>query len=125
MAIKDVKQYYYNMQAQYLELKDCLQDFEQAFRDGNITEDQLTNIVDDINKLEVNYERLSYVMYLLELPNRANKRNRRLENDKLTKYFADRSCDAASVCAESDSVLTHIRGELAKLVKAGGQIANE
>ena len=41
MAVKDVKRYYYAMLNQYLEMKADLTDFEQAFADGFITEDQI------------------------------------------------------------------------------------
>ena len=44
MAIKDVKQYYYSMQAQYLEMKADLQDFEEALAAGYITEEQLNSL---------------------------------------------------------------------------------
>ena len=56
MAIKDVKNYYYQMQAQYLEMKADLVDFEQALQDGFITEDQLEAAKEEVAKIEKEHE---------------------------------------------------------------------
>ena len=58
MAIKDVKRYYYQMQAQYLEMKADLADFEQALQDGFITEEQLAAAKEEVVKIKNNYDRL-------------------------------------------------------------------
>ena len=65
MALRDVKEYYFKMLSQYLEMKADLADFEQALKDGFITEDQLQAAFEEVNKVQQNYERLSYIMYLL------------------------------------------------------------
>jgi predicted RNA-binding protein associated with RNAse of E/G family len=62
MAIRDVKDYYFKMVAQYLEMKADLADFEQALKDGFITEDQMQAAFDEVDKVQQNYERLSYIM---------------------------------------------------------------
>ena len=116
MALKDVKQYYYNMQAQYLEMKADLEDFESALKAGHITEDQLQSVKDDIAKLEQNYQRLAYILFLFEQPNRKEKVagfNKR--NEGLTNYFTELKASEAEVKLENESVLNHIRQELKKL----------
>jgi len=44
MAISHVKKYMYTMQNQYLEMKADLEDFNQALKDGHITEEQLESV---------------------------------------------------------------------------------
>lgn len=116
MAIKDVKLYYYNMMAQFLEMKADLADFEEAVAAGHIEESQLTEVIEAVDKLEQNYDRLSYIMYLLELPNRSTKKvKHQKETKQLRTYFENKNADKNSIIAENKSMLDHIRAELKKL----------
>ena len=120
MAIKDVKQYYYSMQAQYLEMKADLQDFEEALAAGYITEEQLEAASEDIRRLEENYDRLTYIMYLLEIPTRVKKRTKHsFVNAPLLKAFSERSATQIQVEEENRSALDHLRNELKRLKEAG------
>lgn len=56
MAIKDVKVYFYNMLGQYLEMKEDLKDFDQALKDGHITEDKLEEVYKDVQDLRAGYK---------------------------------------------------------------------
>ena len=69
MAVKDVKEYYYKMFAQYLEMKNDLADFEEALKNGFITEEKLAEVKDTVNSLELNYQRLLYVALTRALHN--------------------------------------------------------
>ena len=116
MAVKDVKDYYFKMLAQYLEMKNDLADFEQALKDGFITEDQMQAAIEEVNTLQLNYDRLTYIMYLLELPNRRSKHARHNKaNKKVLGALKDRKADAESVALENRSALDHFRQELKKL----------
>ena len=116
MANKDVKQYYYMMQAQYLEMKEDLADFEQALAEGFITEEQLIEAKSDIEKIESNYERLSYIMYLMEMPNRSRKKAKYTKtNNELVTYFSETDADQNAISFENQSALDHLRKELKKL----------
>lgn len=104
------------MQAQYYEMRGDLQDYEQAFKDGHISEEQLESVKEDIAAIQDNYERLRYIMYLLELPNRKRKQKRHNnQNKRLVKYFKDKKIDAESVKLENKSLLDDLREELRKL----------
>jgi hypothetical protein len=118
MALKDVKQYYYNMQAQYLEMKADLADFEQALADGFITEDQLEEVKADVARIENNYDRLSYIMYLLEIPKRDSKRPAHSKaNKNLLDFFDAAEASEDQVKLENISTLNHLRQELKRLSK--------
>jgi len=107
------------MLAQYTEMKQDLADFEQAFKDGHITEDQLAAAKEDIAVVEQNMNRLSYIMFLLEAPNRDKKQDKyKRANKKLLNDLVDKKADKDSVIAENKSALDHLRAELKKLTKA-------
>ena len=116
MAIRDVKEYYYKVQAQYLEMKADLEDFNEALRAGHITEEQLESAKADIMQLEQNYNRLTYILFLLEQPRRKEKveafNNR---NESLVNYFKTEQASEEEVIEENKSVLNHLREELKKL----------
>jgi serine phosphatase RsbU (regulator of sigma subunit) len=118
MAVKDVKDYYYKMVAQYLEMKNDLADFEHALKEGFITEDQLQAAIEEVNALQVNYDRLTYIMYLLELPNRRSKHARHNKaNKKVLNALKERDADIEAVVAENKSALDLFRKELKRLEK--------
>lgn len=120
MAIKDVKQYYYTMLNQYLEMKADLADFEQALADGHITEDQLIAAQNEVFTIETNFDRISYIMYLLEMPNRSKKRDRYKKSNKaLEQHFTESGSTQESVNIENKSALDNLRLELSKLKDAG------
>jgi hypothetical protein len=120
MAIKDAKQYYYTMLNQYLEMKADLADFERALADGHITEDQLEAVREEVFVLENNFDRISYIMYLLEMPNRSHKKDGyRKSNKALEQYFTDTRATMSAVREENKSALDQLREELKKLKDAG------
>lgn len=116
MAIRDVKHYYYTMQNQYLLMKADLKDFEEGLKNGYITEDQLNGFQEDITRVEQNFHRLGYIMFLLEQPNKDSKKDGYIkQNKKLTTYFEDKGATIEKVVDENFSAIQHIREEIKKL----------
>ena len=118
MAVKDVREYYYNLLMQKIEMKQDLADFEQAFKDGQVTEDKLINVKETVDAIEQNFNRVSYIMYLLELPNRPSKQQKaRKRNKKLEAAFKDRKADYEAIKEENNSALDALRDELKALTE--------
>ena len=118
MAIKDVRHYFYTMLAQYVEEKQNLADFEEALKDGLITEEQMQEATETVASLETNYYRLAYIMYLLDMPNRKSKKDAYIKQyktilDELTKLGAD----IDSIKAENSDALIHFKAALKALNK--------
>ena len=118
MAIKDVKQYFYTTLNQYLEEKQNLADFEDALKEGLITEEQMNEAMDTVLALENNYHRLVYIMYLFDMPNRGSKKAAYVRQyktilDELTRLGAD----ADSVSKENEDALIHFKAALKALKK--------
>lgn len=120
MALRDVKDYYFKMLNQYLEMKADLADFEQALKDGFITEEQMQGAFDEVNKVQQNYERLSYIMYLFNLPKRKSKQKKykaNTVNAALAAAFKTRKADVDAVELENQDALAAFKQEMKQLQK--------
>lgn len=116
MAIRDVKEYYFKMLGQYMEMKADMADFEYALKEGFITEEQMQNAIDEMHKVQQNYDRLTYIMYLLSLPNRKSKQPRYNKiNKNLVDGFEARNATDKAVDIENRCALKAFREELKQL----------
>lgn len=116
MAVKDVRQYFYTVLMQYLEEKQNLADFEEALKNNLITEEQMQEAIDTVADLETNYNRLAYIMYLLDMPNRGSKKKAYVRQyktilDELEKLGAD----IESIKKENSDALIHFKAALKAL----------
>ncbi len=122
MAVKDVKNYYYTMMSQYLEEKQNLADFEDALKSGHITEEQMQEAMETVADLEKNYFRLAYIMYLLDIPNRPEKRKRFLKQfAPIEAEFKRLGADLPTVELENVDVLAHFKQALKDLKDANAE----
>jgi HSP90 family molecular chaperone len=113
MAIKDVRQYFFNMLAQYLEEKQNLVDFESALKEGLITEEQMQEALENVVCLETNYHRLAYIMYLLDMPNKASKKAMYVKQYKtIMEEFKRLGADIDSIKEENSDALIHFKKAL-------------
>lgn len=113
MAIKDVRQYFYTVLAQYIEEKQNLADFEEALKDNLITEEQMQEAKAIVADLETNYNRLTYIMYLLDMPNRKSKKAsyvRQYEN--ILEELERLGADVESIKKENSDALIHFKAAL-------------
>ena len=117
MAVKDVKEYYFKLIAQKAELEADLADFEEALKNGFITEEQMQAAKDELIPYQINLDRLTYIMYLLELPNRkAKKAKFAKQNKKILNELEKRKADERSVISENKSALDAFRKEVKELL---------
>lgn len=120
MAIKDVRQYFYTMLSQYLEEKQNLADFEEALRDGFITEEQMQEAMENVAQLEENYHRLAYIMYLFDMPNRDSKKSAYVRQYKnILEEFKRLGVDLDSIKQENTDALAHFKIALKNLKVKG------
>ena len=117
MAVRDVKEYYFKLIAQKAELEADLADFEEALKNGFITEEQMQAAKDELIPYQINLDRLTYIMYLLELPNRkAKKAKFAKQNKKILNELEKRNADEQSVISENKSALDAFRKEVKELL---------
>ncbi len=116
MAIKDVRNYFYTMLCQYIEEKQNLADFEEALKEGHITQDQMQEVMNIVADLETNYHRLVYIMYLLEMPNKPSKKAGYVKQYKaLVDELVRLGADIDSVKEENTDALIHFKAALKAL----------
>ncbi len=119
MAKKDVQQYFFNMLAQYLEEKQNLADFEEALKEGFITEDQMQEALENVTSLEANYHRLAYIMYLLNMPNRGSKKTGYVKQHKvILDELKKLGADVDSIKEENSDALIHFKATLEAMKKS-------
>ena len=117
MAARDVKEYYFKLIAQKAELEADLADFEEALKNGFITEEQMQAAKDELIPYQINLDRLTYIMYLLELPNRKTKKAKfAKQNKKILNELEKRKADEQSVISENKSALDAFRKEVKELL---------
>lgn len=117
MAARDVKEYYFKLIAQKAELEADLADFEEALKNGFITEEQMQAAKNELIPYQINLDRLTYIMYLLELPNRkAKKAKFAKQNKKILDELGKRNADEQSVISENKSALDTFRKEVKELL---------
>lgn len=73
MAVKHIKEEYEKITNQYSEMLHEISDFEQCVADGMFPPERLEEIKKTIEPLKVNYERWSYIMFLLNKPVKKEK----------------------------------------------------
>jgi hypothetical protein len=119
MAIKDVRNYFYTMLSQYLEEKQNLADFEDALKEGHITQEQMQDALENVANLEANYYRLAYIMYLFDMPNRKDKKTGYVKQHKIVlEELQNLGADIDSVKDENSDALIHFKAALDALKKS-------
>lgn len=118
MAVRDVKEYYIVELNQLITLKADLAEFESAVKAGHITEDRLEEIKTECHRLQENVDRLGYILYLLELPNRKSKQQKYMEaTANINEYFKNKNADKKSELSENDTIIKFVKAELERITK--------
>ena len=76
MSVKHVKDYYNKVCEQYHDFIAELKDFEQLCNDGLVQPEVIEQAKKSIAPLKDNWEKLTYIMYLLNKPNKKSKQDR-------------------------------------------------
>lgn len=73
MAVKHVKDYYNQICEQYHETIQNIKDFEEECKQGLIEPERLDKIKETIQPIINNYQTLSYIIFLLNMPTKKQK----------------------------------------------------
>lgn len=86
MSHRDVIEYYKQIQNDYIEMREELKDLEKECMEGLVSPEQVDQMKSTIEPLKTNYERISYIIYLMNKPVRKNKaEGYKKRNQKLLK----------------------------------------
>lgn len=76
MSVKDVKTYYNEINANYREMIDAIHELEEEASKGVVSPERLEQMRASVEPIKTNWQRINYIMYLLNLPNRPKKKKR-------------------------------------------------
>lgn len=109
MAIKHIKEYYRQICNQYMQMLAEIKDFEEEAKQGLMEPERLDAIKEDIRPMKDNYERWSYMMYLLNQPARKEKQKKfERQNKTLLKNIENKN-KINSVIDENNAVIDKIK----------------
>ena len=108
MAKRDVDNYFIGVQAQYFTMLKEVKDFEKEMQEGRFSEEQFRQAQEEVAKLKENYERLSYIMLLLNEPNRNSKKAGYRKRNALVYDYLAKSSDCY-IKSENGDVLKKLK----------------
>ena len=108
MSIKHVNDYYKQICDQYKEMINDIKDLEKEAEQGLIEPERIDRLKEQVAPIKLNYERWTYMMFLLHQPNRKEKiKKYQKQNATLIKNLSrENSVDA--VIAENSEAMKHI-----------------
>ena len=108
MSVKAVRDYYNQICDQYSEMLQDIRDFEEEASRGLIEPERVERLKDQIAPIKQNYERWSYMMFLLNQPQRKSKQRKyESQNRRLLKTL-DPQNSIESTIAENEEARKHI-----------------
>ena len=108
MAVKDVEVYYKQICAQYKEMLENLKDFEEEAQQGLIEPERLDRLKEQVAPIKHNYERWTYMMFLLHQPQRKSKKPKYTELNKRLLKTLDTKNSLEGVLDENNEAMKHI-----------------
>lgn len=85
MSKKHFDLYFNEIAKQYSDMLDAIKDLETAVSQNLVSPEKLDNMQNIVKPMKENYMRLSYVMYLLNKPNRKKKQEKYENQNKKNK----------------------------------------
>ena len=73
MAKSDVNLYFLQVQNEYFEMLENLKEFKDLAKEGKISQEEYEDMVKQVDLVRANYERIAYIIMLLNKPNRKDK----------------------------------------------------
>lgn len=108
MSVKAVKQYYNEITDQYHEMIQDIKDFEQECADGLVEPERVERLKEQIAPIKQNWERLTYIMFLLNQPERKSKRKRYEQMNKKLLASLDSNNSLEAVKLENENARKNI-----------------
>lgn len=110
MSLRDVKEYYFQVEKQFFEMSQTVKELREEFELGNISKEMVQQAEQMTLPLRQNYERLSYILYLFNKPNRKSKIGKfNKQNEKLLSVFKDLGADESQCDVENAESLKRFK----------------
>jgi len=102
MARSHVVKYYLEVEYQYLEMLDTLKELKELLKEGKVSDETYIQEEANVSKLKENYERIAYIMFLLNQPQRKSKK---LNSEALSWYKELKNHSKEAIIDENKDVL--------------------
>ena len=117
MARRHLIQYFVELESNYSQMLEDVNELEKSYKNGNMDYERYAQLRDtltpDVEAMRDEYERLSYVMFLLNIPNRVKKEDKyKKENQTYFAYLDKFSKE--NVIDESKDVLKNFKEQVKK-----------
>lgn len=116
MALIDVKLYYKQLEEQYLNMVTMMNEVDKEYKSGSISQEQFDFLVNQVQKVKENYERISYILFLFNIP-KSQKNRKKFKNisTSLSKTYTKSHLDEKSLINENSYVLKEIEKTLSEV----------
>ena len=109
MALRHFKDYYMQVEKQYLKMVEDAKEYDKLLKEGKVEYEQVEQVQAMLSKVTENYKRLTYVAYLMQLPNRPKKEAKH-RNLKVENALKDSSKEA--ILKENEDVLKNFKNKI-------------
>ena len=111
MAKKHVNSYFLEVQNNYFEMLDNLKEFKELAEQGRISQDDYDNMLAEVELNKCNYERIAYIIMLLNKPNKKDKE----EDDMNRAWYKElQGASKEAILNESIDVLVDLKALIKK-----------
>lgn len=111
MSKKDLEQYYNQMTAQYKDLQKEVHEFEQDAANNMMSPEALQDFKDSIAPFMVNWQRVTYLMYLLHKPVKKEKQEQYIDKSKPLLEKVGKENTGESVLEENTQIIEKVKNE--------------
>lgn len=108
MSLKHVEKYYTDICGQYNEMIENIKDLEKEASEGIIEPERVERLKDQVAPIKQNYERWTYMMFLLHQPNRKEKTRRYERQNKKLLSSLSKTNSVQAVIEENAEALKHV-----------------
>lgn len=108
MSVKHIQKYYSEICNQYHAMIEELHDFEKEAETGLFEPERLDMIKQSIQPLKDNYERWSYMMFLLHQPNKKEKQKKYQKQNQQLIATMKKSNSVDAIIEENNQVIKNL-----------------
>lgn len=108
MSVKSVRKYYDQICEQYHEMIELIHDLEKEAEQDLVEPERIERLKEQVAPIKQNYERWTYMMFLLNQPERKSKHEKyKRQNSRLLQNL-DKQNDLDSVLEENKASLAQV-----------------
>ena len=111
MAKRHVNLYFLQVQDTYFEILDNLKEFKELAEQGKISQEEYDDMLKEVELNKANYERIAWIINLLNKPNRKEKAEEKAE---LAWYNSLKGASKEAILDESKDVLVDLKALIKK-----------